>query len=144
MVVVWRRYSMRRIGLLIIIGLLLLGFTGCSVNTSNENNMEKEDEYGEIDDEVVDSADPQVEKTFYESSPSQDKDVHVINIWIPWDSYADIINLFIDTHPDFPYELRITDLHQTNFDIDWELSDTLKNNGSGRFDLPDIYIVDQL
>jgi phosphatidylglycerophosphatase A len=62
MVVVWRRYSMRRIGLLIIIGLLLLGFTGCSVNTSNENNMEKEDEYGEIDDEVVDSADPQVEK----------------------------------------------------------------------------------
>ena len=83
MVVVWRRYSMRRIGLLIIIGLLLLGFTGCSVNTSNENNMEKEDEYGEIDDEVVDSADPQVEKTFYESSPSQDKDVHVINIWIP-------------------------------------------------------------
>ncbi len=144
MVVVWRRYSMRRIGLLIIIGLLLLGFTGCSVNTSNENNMEKEDEYGEIDDEVVDSADPQVEKTFYESSPSQDKDVHVINIWIPWDSYADIINLFIDTHPDFPYELRITDLHQTNFDIDWELSDTLKNNGSGRFDLPDIYIVDMV
>lgn len=67
----------------------------------------------------------------------------IINIWSLMGDFTTVINKFVEAHPDFAYEIHITDLSNANFTYEPALYDTLVN-GSENYGLalPDIYPVE--
>ena len=132
--------------------ILLCGLAGCSLGNNRENSLDKDKEIECISDsgpsndqdnnEVLDSINPQEENTQEELGPTSEEE-NVINIWSLMGDFTSVINVFIKAHPDFPYEIRITDLSQASYSYEVALNDTL-TNGSEIFglDMPDIYPVE--
>ena len=143
---------MRKLCLLFIMSLLLCNLAGCSTDNNKEISVNKENEIEVISDsgpsndqdnkEIVDSLILQEENT-QEELGLRKEDENVINIWSLTGDLTNVINAFTERHPDFPYEIRITDLSQANYSYEVALNDTL-TNGSEIFGLglPDIYSVD--
>ncbi|MDI9508581.1 MAG: hypothetical protein QM217_01965, partial [Bacillota bacterium] len=131
---------------LLSIMILLCGLAGCSLGNNRENSLDKDDEIeyisdsgsnGQDNNEEVDSINPQEENTQEELVPTSEEE-NVINIWSLMGDFTSVINAFIKSHPDFPYEIRITDLSQASYSYEVALNDTL-TNGSEIFglDMPD-------
>ncbi len=71
--------------------------------------------------------------------PTNDPDVHVINLWSFTDEVPKMVERFVQTHPDFPYEINTTIIATTDGLYQPALDAALMYGGA---DAPDIYCVE--
>ncbi len=124
---------MKKTLFVIIAGILFISLTGCMENGGKRNaesvNDTLEGEEGRKPSETV--------------LPAGGED-DVINIWSLTGEFTMIINKFIETHPDFEYEIHIADFSNVEAGYEPVLYDTLVQGEAviPGFDTPDIYPVE--
>lgn len=136
---------MKKVALLFINVILLLSLVGCSKYKSKDDindNFNRNSNYEDDGNKDTKPSEP-TSKPIYSKEDNEIIDDDVINIWSLNGDFTKVINKFIELHPDFAYEIQITDLSNANFSYDYALYDTLVN-GTKTFglDVPDIYPVE--
>ncbi len=71
--------------------------------------------------------------------PTNDPNVHVINLWSFTDEVPKMVDRFVETHPDFPYEISTTIIATTDGIYQPALDEALRAGGEWA---PDIYCVE--
>lgn len=127
--------KMKKYLLLFTIGLLFFSLISCSENDDNGNNEI-------ISNNLKDVESKEVEKPTETIIPTEDD--NIINVWCSSWEVADIIDKFIETHPNFRYKINIEAFATIDINYELALYDTLVEGKSVIYDyeLPDIYSVE--
>ena len=133
--------------LLFIIGLLLFSLVGCSANNDNDSNKIINDnltDVGLTEKETPTETVKPLETVTPTETVTPAEDDNTINVWCSSSEVADIIEKFIETHPDFPYEMNVEPFATIDLDFELTLYDSLVAGESVIYDyeLPDIYSVE--
>lgn len=121
--------------LFITTGLLLFSLVGCSGNKGNDNGKNIDELSKDV--ENIDDHKPT------EAVTHDDEDNSIV-VWCITSELYDMVNKFIETHPDFDYEIIINSFATMDVDYEMLLFDTLSKGHISLYDyeLPDIYSVE--
>ena len=126
---------MKKLFLIFIVAIIYFSIAGCS---SKKDRFDGES----IDKFQKDIEDIDEQKPIETVTPAADDDT--IIVWCITSELYDIVNKFIETHPDFDYKIKINSFATMDVDYEKLLYETLRKGHLSLYDfeVPDIYSVE--